>query len=424
MRRHTHRISISAIAVAALLAQLMGTTSITALSERKSALRFLRPIYFSSLRGQQIYVSGIPVPGTTHATFLILSPHASPFALPKLAPHRVPASQSEASLFLQNWNYAPNPAPVGTGQPYPFGPPWTNNVCACRLVTDRDGDRIAFWDGVGNLRIVSPTLTPVATFPAEAKSPRGGRVEDIAISADGKEVFSLIYRKRAPEVRAYDIAARREIWRRRFGAGIPQHVTVSPSGRRIAWTRLEPATTAGGAGYFRQFSGANLIIEDAATGRVLNKIATGDAAGWVCFGDNGRVFTAPEFLPRPTGPIPNFDRTKVKAWNAKSGRLTATFRDPGRGVHDSITLSPDGRILYGNVSKPTSFDWLDARRSLQPADCVIAAWDATTGRLLATSANLNHGRRHYYSIALSAAQGGVLISDSASPALLRIERAR
>lgn len=406
-------------AAALLAAALLGAAG-SAQSQGK--WRFAAPAFFPLTRGI-FSPAGMVAPDGSKTILGVIQNIGLDGQRPELESRHThsPVAPPYTLFSLQVWQENPQPRPMSRGPEYRYGAPWNDYLAMCAVVADREGDRIAVLEPRGDIHILRSNFSEVTTIPAPFQDFNDGRIRDIAVSPRGDRVAVLIYIPTGSQVRMYDAADGAELWRHVLAAGDPQHVAFSADGTMIAWTRLQ-LEHAGRAAWLSPFPGPNLFVEAAGDGKVLTSIATADAASWVCFGAGGRVYTAPAYLAAPQSPPPKLGHTAIKIWDAASGRLIGDADCPGRGVHDAIALSPDGSTLFGNVSRPTSMDWLDGNRTFQPADCVVAAWDALTGRLLAVSSNLNHRNNRIFWPRLAPWNGGVLVTEEvAAPVAVHLE---
>jgi WD40 repeat protein/tetratricopeptide (TPR) repeat protein len=141
-------------------------------------------------------------------------------------------------------------------------------------------------------------------------------------------------------------------------------VAFSPDGRRLAT------------------AGTNLAIRDAATGRLLVKLAGGQHnPRGVAFAPDGKRLASVDFSRVAPPPGPDREPYEVKVWDTDTGREVLTFihshQSPPRRRTDSgysilsespprLAFHPDGRRLAGAFGSE------------------LVVWDATTGKVLTT----------------------------------------
>jgi len=188
----------------------------------------------------------------------------------------------------------------------------------------------------------------------------------------------------ASEVRVYDSRSGECLWKVSYDLARIGSVAWAPDGSQLALTLQsanESDTSSRGAFCPEPRVGNNLLILDAASGRALRGISTGDLAGPICFGTNNLVFTAPfHFF------YVNSSGETVKVWNVQTGALERTIGYPGRDVHDLLALSRDGSILAAYVGKEKfGFSSRAQEEVAQNVDEKFALWDARTGTLFRTS---------------------------------------
>jgi len=192
----------------------------------------------------------------------------------------------------------------------------------------------------------------------------------------------------ASEVRVYDLRSGENLWKVSYDRARIGSVAWAPDGSQLALTLQsanESDTASRGAFCPEPRVGNNLLIFEAATGRALRGISTGDLAGPVCFGMHDEVFTAPfHFF------YVNSSGEKVKVWNVQTGALARTIGYPGRDVHDLLALARDGSVLAGYVGKEKfGFSSRTQEEAAQNVDEKFALWNARTGTLIRTSPSLS-----------------------------------
>jgi WD40 repeat protein len=313
------------------------------------------------------------------------------------APERIIASRVLPILKLPDWNFPASPTAVYSS----------------------DGKTIAVAEPDGRVDILSAdlkSLTSIETASAHA----GPGLLSIALSRNGSVVVALAETaSEAGFVTAFAARTGTMLWNQRLPHGIAVHVAFSPDGKRLAWTLAKPGEL---AGVQRQepLSGPNLFVASAKTGATVASATTGDFADWVGFGADDRIYTAP--IPQTHDGVFSVAHGTISVWDARTGALLTTIQVPGRSVHSSIGLSPNGEVIYGDISRP----WHQTRFDSIARHQEIAAWDPNTGKLLASLGGLDHGRDAFLWPEISAANGTMLLSDGSitpmsPPVVLRLE---
>lgn len=169
-------------------------------------------------------------------------------------------------------------------------------------------------------------------------------IEDIAWSPDGKELAVLYYDPPDP----YDKKTGK--W-----TGMPSPYPVRP----------------------------NVSIFDAQTGREMLRFNTSAFDSKIAFSPTGStIYSISHYRYEMAYSSGDWQKDTLRAFNAKTGQPIKRIAVPSTGVRDNFAVSPDGRLIAADTTKPVSMPlWRDPNSTLDVNQGFVIV-DIRTGKIL------------------------------------------
>ncbi len=190
------------------------------------------------------------------------------------------------------------------------------------LALSQDASRLV--SGFGNVRLWElESRKEIRSFPT-------GSVSSLSLSADGRLLATAGNHEADKIARLWDVATAKQI--REFQHDAPvSTVVLSADGKRLVT------------------GGAAIHLWETDTGKEITLARDGDSSGPLSVSADGKWWAT---VPNNNGAkIVNLvEGQSVRLWDAQTGKLVRSFRNPEDLSYRSVILSPDGKWLwsYGN----------------------------------------------------------------------------